>query len=320
MTDRLPPLNPLRAFEAAGRLGSIRKAAEELGVTPGAVSRQVQVLEEHLGLALFRRTPSFLVLTAEGEQYLAAIVPHFDGLREASRRFMGRRGPSVLKLRAYTTFAMKWLIPRLSRFQALNPRTEVQLTTSLEHVNFDKEDVDCAIRLGDGDWPGLRSDLLVPNELIPVCSPILRDSLTSVDALRSAVLLHSLARPDDWRYWLEAAGLRDLPAYVGPKFASSVLALQAVLEGQGVMIAQRALVAEDLSAGRLSQPFGPVLDRGRFTYYLVYPDSSMRNASFRVMRAWLLDEAASSAAAGSPPLSDSGHKLLPHPAESTLRP
>jgi LysR family glycine cleavage system transcriptional activator len=292
--DVLPPLNPLRAFEAAGRLGSIRRAALELRVTPGAVSRQVQVLEENLGVVLFRRTPSAMVLTAEGEQYLAAIAPHFEGLREASRRLTGRKEPAILKVRAYTTFAMKWLIPRLSGFQARNLGAEVRLTTSLEWVDFGREDVDCAIRLGDGNWPGLGSDRLVSNILVPVCSHayLARQELEAPHDLRRVPLLHTLARPDDWRFWLDAAGIRDIDPYAGPKYASSALALQAAQEGHGVMIAQQALVLDDVSAGRLVQPFGPLLDRGAYTYYLVYPPRSMRKPTFRLFRTRLLEEVA----------------------------
>ncbi|MBI0539544.1 transcriptional regulator GcvA [Roseomonas sp. KE2513] len=291
--DWLPPLNPLRAFEAAGRFGSVRRAAEELGVTPGAVSRQVQVLENELGVQLFRRSPSAMALTVQGEQYLAAISPHLDGIREASRRLTGRRGPEVLKVRAYTTFAMKWLIPRLSVYQQTNRVTDVRLTTSLENVDFSREDVDCAIRLGDGNWPGLEADRLVRNELIPVCTEALcrEVGLRSPQDLQRVSLLHSLARPDDWRYWLEAAGLQGIDPYAGPRYASSVLALQAVMAGQGVMLAQKALMADDLRDGRLVQPFGPALDRGSFTYYLVYPAGRLRNPSFRRFRAWLIDQA-----------------------------
>ena len=292
--DALPPLNPLRAFEATGRLGSVRKAAMELRVTPGAVSRQVQVLEDHMGVTLFRRTPSAMVLTAEGERYLAAIAPHFEGLREASRRLTGRKEPAILKIRAYTTFAMKWLIPRLSGFQARNPGAEVRLTTSLEWVDFGREDVDCAIRLGDGNWPGLGSDRLVANVLVPVCSAEYqaRQALTAPEDLRRVPLLHTLARPDDWRFWLEAAGVQAIDPYAGPKYASSALALQAAQEGHGVMIAQEALVLGDLATGRLVQPFGPALDRGTYTYYLVYPQGSMRKPGFRLFRSWLLEEVA----------------------------
>jgi LysR family glycine cleavage system transcriptional activator len=307
--DRLPPLNPLRAFEAAGRLRSIRKAAEELSVTPGAVSRQVQALESHLGTPLFRREPREIVLTAEGEQYLAAITLHFDGIREATQKLTGRSSVEILWIRAYTTFAVKWLIPRLSSFHAENRTTEVRLTTSVETVDFERENVDGAIRLGDGHWPGLEVDRLIANELVPLCSPALRRQakLRKIGDVAGQTLLHTLVRLDDWRYWLEAAGAAvgtgGIDPYAGPKYASSTLAYQAALEGHGIMMAQKALFMEDLRARRLVQPFGPSLDRGDFTYYFIYPRNRLRNPAFRRFRTWLLEQTRESdrAASGTPP-------------------
>jgi LysR family transcriptional regulator, glycine cleavage system transcriptional activator len=289
--DRLPPLNPLRAFEATGRLRSIRRAADELCVTAGAVSRQIQALEAYLGVKLFRRESRAVALTANGEQYLAAVHEHIEGIRRATLNLTGGQGKDTLKIRAYTTFAMRWLIPRLSQFQAANPTVEVRLTTSLEAVDFRAEDVDCAVRLGDGKWPGARADRLIPNELLPVCSPGYRQILALNDAvdLQRATFLHSLARPDDWLLWLEAAGLPTEHSQAGPKYESSVLTYQAALDGQGVAIAQRAFVAEDIEAGRLVQPFGPILDRGEFTYYLIYPEDRLRKFAFRRFRIWLQD-------------------------------
>jgi LysR family transcriptional regulator, glycine cleavage system transcriptional activator len=290
---RLPPLNPLRAFEAAGRLKSIRKAAEELAVTPGAVSRQVQLLEDHLGMKLFRREPRSILLTAAGEQYFSAITSNFEGIHDATEKLTGVRSREALKIRAYTTFSMKWLIPRLSSFQSLHPNLEVRITTSLEEVNFEREDVDGAIRLGDGNWPGYEVDELVQNELSPVCSPAYRDRVNLRDGtdLKNLPLLHSLARLDDWMLWLKAAKLGGIDPYAGPKYASSALANQAALEGQGVAIAQRILVLEDLAAGRLIEPLGTALDRGNFTYYLVYPKNRSRKPAFRQFRAWLIQQA-----------------------------
>jgi LysR family transcriptional regulator, glycine cleavage system transcriptional activator len=290
---QLPPLNPLRAFEAAGRLKSIRKAAEELFVTPGAVSRQVQMLEDHLGTKLFRRDPRAIVLTAAGEQYFSEITQHIEGIHNATLKLTGSRGRDILKIRSYTTFSMKWLIPRLSDFQSANPTAEVRLTTSLEAVDFEHEDVDGAIRLGDGSWPGYEVDRLVRNELSPVCSPAYREQMnlrTSLDVKRLP-LLHSLARPDDWMLWLKAAGIEGIDPYAGPKYTSSVLVHQAALEGQGVALAQRVLVSDDLSSGRLVEPFGPVLDRGDYTYYLIFPRNRARNPAFRKFRAWLIERA-----------------------------
>jgi LysR family transcriptional regulator, glycine cleavage system transcriptional activator len=239
----LPPLNPLRAFEAAGRLKSIRRAAQELSVTPGAVSRQVQGLEARLGVRLFRREPREIVLTAEGERYLEAVSHHLDGIREATEKLTGKRGIEILHVRAHTTIAMKWLIPRLTTFHSEHPTTEVRLTTSNETVDFERESVDGAIRLGDGVWSGLEVDRLLPNELVPLCSPAFRrkHQLRSVQDLAGQRLLHSLIRPDDWKLWLDAAGAKDIDPYAGGQFASSTLAYQAALEGQGIMVANSVL-------------------------------------------------------------------------------
>jgi LysR family glycine cleavage system transcriptional activator len=230
---------------------------------------------------------------------------HFDGIREATQKLTGPRNVEILRVRAYTTFAVKWLIPRLSSFHAENASTEVRLTTSVEAVDFARENVDGAIRLGDGRWSGLEVDRLIANELVPLCSPVLRRQagLKKVGDLAGQTLLHSLVRPDDWRYWLEAAGATGIDPYAGPKYASSTLAYQAALEGQGIMMAQKALFTEDLRARRLVQPFGPSLDRGEFTYYFVYPRNRLRNPAFRRFRAWLLAQTLESdrAAPGTPP-------------------
>ena len=293
--NQLPPLNPLRAFEAAGRLKSIRKAAEELSVTAGAVSRQVQILETYLGVPLFRREARAAILTAAGEQYLAEITAHLDGIREATLKLTGVRGRSrdVLKVRAYITFAMKWLIPRLSSFHDANPATEVRITASLEAVDFEHEDVDCAIRLGDGNWPHCEVDKLVANELVPVCSPDYRREakLKSPSDLAGRTLLHSLARPDDWMHWLNAVGLTGIDPFAGLKYQSSVMVYQAAIEGQGIAIAQKFLVEDDLRRRRLVQPFAITCDRGNYTYYLIYPKNRLRNPSFRTFRQWLGEQA-----------------------------
>jgi LysR family glycine cleavage system transcriptional activator len=291
--DRLPPLNPLRAFEAAGRLKSIRRAATELSVTPGAVSRQVQALETNVGVRLFKRSTSGIVLTAEGQQYLTEIGASLDGIRRATRKLAGRSPSNVLKIRAYTTIALKWLIPRLSSFHSTNKDIEVFITTSVEDVNFNREDIDGAIRLGDGRWPGYEVDRLIPNIMVPICSPSFRRQhrLRSTSDLDSVPLLHSIARPDDWAEWLLNAGMKAIDPHAGPKYESSVLAYQAAIESQGVAVATKVFVAKDLRRRLLVQPFGPELDRGSFTYYLIYPRARMRSRAFREFRKWLLAEA-----------------------------
>ncbi|WP_291159017.1 LysR substrate-binding domain-containing protein [Hyphomicrobium sp.] len=287
----LPPLNPLRAFEAAARHKSIRKAAEELGVTSGAVSRQVKVLEEFLGIAMFRRSPSEVILTAEGEQYFQIVTVHLHALAEGTNILTGYKDEQIVRIRAYTTFAAKWLIPRTKSFYLENPNTELRLTTSLEGVDFERENIDAAIRLCDGSYPGCEIDRLVANDLTPLCSPqyAAEHGLRTGRDLARVRFLHTVARPDDWRLWIEAAGLTGVvDAHGGPKFASSLLAYQAAMGNQGVLLGPIALFRDDIQQGTLVQVCDPVVSRGNFTYYFVYPRSRLRNPALRRFRSWLL--------------------------------
>jgi len=292
--DRLPPLNAIRAFEAAARHLSITVAAEELYVTPGAVSRQIRALEEVLGVQLLHRGHRQISLTRAGEDYYRAVTAALDALREATDRITKRAKRMQLKIRAYTTFAMRWLIPRLSSFHAANPGIEVLLTASLDPVDFRKEDIDGAIRMGDGKWSGVNVYRLVSNVLVPVCSPLLLDAgpaVTNPADLRHHTLLHSIARPDDWRYWLEAAGVdREVDPDGGMTYQSSAMAYAAAVEGQGFAIAQRFLVADDLASGKLVAPFRQTVDMGDFTYYLLTPANRKESASMATFRAWLLEQ------------------------------
>jgi LysR family glycine cleavage system transcriptional activator len=298
--DRLPPLNAMRAFDAAARHLSITLAAEELHVTAGAVSRQIKSLEDTLGLPLFTRGHREIALTRQGADYHRAVGAAFDALREATRRLTRSRQRKQLKIRAYTTFAMRWLIPRLSGFHAAHPRIEVLLTASLEPVDFRKEDIDAAIRLGDGHWPGANVHRLAPNVLVPVASPALLAAgpkLKKPADLAHHTLLHSIARPEDWRYWLEAAGVasHQVDARTGMTYESSVMAYAAAIEGQGVAIAQLFLVAKDLADGRLVMPFKKSVDMGDFTYYLLTPSHREESATMKTFRLWLLDQVKASA-------------------------
>ena len=292
--DKLPPLNALRAFEAAARHLSITIAAEELHVTPGAVSRQIRSLEDGLGVQLLHRGHRQISLTRTGEDYYRAVTRAMDDLREATRRLGKRARRKQLKVRAYTTFAMRWLIPRLSSFHAANPGIEVLLTASLDPVDFRKEDIDGAIRLGDGKWSGVNTHRLVSNILVPVCSPGVAAGSPEVKKpadLQHQTLLHSIARPDDWAHWLKAARAdAQVDARSGMTFQSSAMAYAAAMEGQGFAIAQRFLVAADLEAGRLVAPFRQAVDMGDFTYYLLTPADRKESASMAVFREWLLGQ------------------------------
>jgi LysR family glycine cleavage system transcriptional activator len=290
--DRLPPLNALRAFEAAARHLSITLAAEELHVTAGAVSRQIKSLEEALGFALFTRGHREITLTRQGSDYHRAVTRAFDALRDATRKATRTRRRKLLRIRAYTTFAMRWLIPRLSGFHSAHPDIEVLLKASLDPVDFRKEDIDGAVRLGDGRWPGAKTHRLVANVLAPVASPALLKAgpkLRKPADLARHTLLHSIARPDDWGTWLDAAGAGDVvDARAGMTYESSAMAYAAAVEGQGLAIAQLFLVAKDLEDGRLVMPFKKTVDMGDFTYYLLTPSHREESASMKTFRLWLL--------------------------------
>jgi LysR family glycine cleavage system transcriptional activator len=196
-----------------------------------------------------------------------------------------------LKVRAYTTFALRWLIPRLSSFHAANAEIEVLLTASLDPIDFRKEDIDGAIRLGDGSWPETRAFRLMSNVLVPVCSPAVAKQVREPGDLRDQVLLHSIARVDDWSYWLVSAGVdARVDARGGMTYESSAMAYTAAIEGQGFAIAQRFLVEAELAEGKLVQPFEETVDMGDFTYYLVTPADRRESASMKTFREWLLSQ------------------------------
>jgi LysR family glycine cleavage system transcriptional activator len=289
--DRLPPLNAVRAFEAVARHLSMTLAAEELHVTPGAISKQVQQLEEYLGQPLLKRGHRQVALTRQGADFFRAAGKAIDLLRAASLR-MKKASRRQLKIRAYTTFAMRWLIPRLSGFHAANPDVEVLLTASLDPVDFRRDDLDGAIRLGDGQWPGVVAHRLVRNVLVPVASPaLLRKGppLRKPADLAHHTLLHSIARPDDWAHWLEHAGVADrIDAHAGMTYETSAFAYAAAAEGHGVAIAQLFLVEEDLASGKLKRPLAKSLDLGDFTYYLLTPAQRPESPQMRAFRLWLL--------------------------------
>jgi len=295
----LPPLVALRAFDAAGRHLSATRAADELHVTVGAISHQLRVLEEHLQVALFVRGRSGLTLTPEGSQYHASVSEAFATLRAGTRRLRPERRTDLC-VRAHTSFSLRWLIPRLSDFYARYPKLDLTLSVSISSapIDFERENLDFVIRLGDGHWPGESADRLIPNLLTPVCSPDLVKKggrLKSIVDLRRHVLLHS-NRPEregDWNDWLRARGIDGLKGFHCRYFETSEVCYQAALLGQGVAMAQIALVDQDLKSGRLVMPFRDALDRGARTYYLVHPGTRRRLTSTQsAFRDWLLEQSA----------------------------
>lgn len=292
MLRRLPPLNALKAFEAAGRHGSFTRAAEERRVTHGAVSRHVQGLEAWLGLSLFERHNRRVVLTEAGRSYLAEIGAALDRIALATTRQVESGRPSLLRVNALATFTLRWLIPRLSAFQVANPAIEVRLTTSNVPLANVIEPFDVAIRGG----PDLRRDHLAEPFLserrIPVCSPALlqRLPLDAPAQLRNHTLLHAATLPQVWPDWLQAAGVPDLVPQASVTLEHFYLTLQAALDGLGVAMGPERLVADDIAAGRLTRPFaGPALPAR--SYYTYVPELRADDPSVRAFRDWLVSTA-----------------------------
>ena len=286
----LPSLNGLRAFEAAARHQSFTRAAEELNVTQTAVSHQIRTLEERLGLKLFDRHGRALRLTEAAENYLPSVRSAFDQLHDATERLIRRDGDATLTVSTLTSFAAKWLVPRLGGFQDLHPEISIHITTSRVSVDFDRDDVDVAIRYGRGDWPGLRVDRLIGEDIFPVCSPKLLDGphpLGRPDDLASHTLLHVVGFREDWQVWLTAANVDGVDPSSGLRFDLIVNALQAAIDGLGVALGRTALVEGDLAAGHLVAPFDISLPI-EAAYYVVAPEQTADRPKIKAFREWLI--------------------------------
>ncbi len=291
MLYHLPPLNSLRSFEAAARHLSFKKAAEELNVTPGAISQQVKRLEANLSTLLFLRTPTSLQLTQAGQEYLPVIRRAFERISEATERLQVKRGIEVVTVSTMSGFASKWLVPRLSRFRELHPNIDVRISTSWHLVDFGREDVDVAIRHGLGRYQGLRSWRLLVEDMVPVCSPKLqtgRPALRTLADLGNHTLLHDEERRD-WSLWLEAAGVTGIDGTRGLSFSEETLMLEAAIEGQGIALGRSALIERDLAEGRLVKPFDVQIPN-EFAYYLVCPGGRAKLPKIVALREWLLQE------------------------------
>lgn len=292
MVGRLPPLNALRAFEAAARHLSFTRAAAELNVTQAAVSHQIKALESWLGLKFFRRMNRALLLTDQGQAYLPTVRAGFAQLVEGTDRLRRRERSGVLTVTGVASFVAKWLVPRLGRFQTLHPDIDVRISTEVRMVDFEREDFDMGLRYGGGDWPGLRGDHLMSEDVFPVCSPRL---LSGPHPLRTPADLchHTLLHDDmreDWRMWLMSAGIAGVDPTRGPGFSQSNMVIQAAIEGLGVTLGRSVLVADDLIAGRLVKPFNVSLPT-RYGYYVVCPLSTADRPKIVAFRNWLRDEA-----------------------------
>jgi LysR family glycine cleavage system transcriptional activator len=292
---RIPPLNPLRVFEVVARTLNLTAAARELHVTQSAVSRQVGTLESYLGVELFRRERHGVVLTRAGQTYAKQIVPAFDAIASATEALTRATGQGGLRVRTYTTFAAKWLIPRLPAFKKAHPGIDVRIVTAVPDVDFDRDGVDLAIQYGEGHWPRVEADLLFRDEIEPVCTPAYLKQLGGVrqrDKLLEGPLLVSQFRRDDWDDWLAAQGLSERAAG-GERmyFSSSVLTWQAAIDGLGVAMGQPALLAQELQTGQLLRPFALPLQRNS-GHFLVRPAVQRPSRKVTAFRDWILQAAA----------------------------
>jgi len=296
MLRRLPVLNALKSFEAAARHESFTRAAEELAVTQGAVSHQVKALELELGIKLFNRERQRLKITESGREYLAVIRDAFDRIAVGTERLMQRQNAGALTISTSPDFAAKWLVHRVGRFSAAHPEIDLKISADMHHVDFAREEVDLAVRHGDGNWPGLHVERLSADQVFPVCSPKLlkgRQRLAKPADVLKFSLLH-LESGRDWGAWLDAAGVPDAKVSLGPVMNRASMLIDAAVEGQGIALARTTLAAWDLLNGRLVRPFTEALRVAR-TYWIVCPKATAMVPKVKIAREWLLAEAADDA-------------------------
>jgi LysR family glycine cleavage system transcriptional activator len=301
----LPPLNAIRAFEAAARRGGFQAAGVELNVSANAVGRLVKVLEDWLGVALFRRLPRGVVVTEAGRGYLGRVETLLDQLAEATADLQRLETSKVLTVSGGPSFVARWLVPRLGRLTERHPDLEVRMLAAAPLTDFEREEIDVAIRHGCGTYEGLRSDLLMREDFYPVCSPTLLargPRLREPADLSQHVLLHQkyvllhhewdqhISDQLDWACWLAAIGVSGIDAQRGLRFSFSHMTLQAAAAGQGVALASSAYLADDLATGRLVRPFGDLSVQGPYGFFIVCPNATADREKVVAFRNWALEE------------------------------
>lgn len=295
---RLPPLNSLKAFEASARRLSITLAARELGVTPGAVSQQIKVLEDHAGAPLFRRDGGAIALTELGARLQPVLRDAFEQLKRAADIVYGPAGRHSLTVSVPPSFAARWLAPRMARFSAEHPEIEVWISADMQLADVAGGRVDVAVRYGTGGYPGVRSEVLLEAGVIPVCSPTLltgRYPLRKPADLAGHTLIHVAVgrveepRPD-WKAWLKARGVTGVDPGAGPRYDQTAFAIEDAANGRGVALAPRAFVATDLASGRLVTPFADGYLATNMAYHVLTRRNGGREEA-RTFVAWLRREA-----------------------------
>jgi LysR family transcriptional regulator, glycine cleavage system transcriptional activator len=299
---RLPPLNAVCAFEAAARLGGFNAAGAELNVSANAVGRLVKLLEDWLGVALFRRLPRGVVVTEAGGRYLAGVGTLLDQLAEATADVQRLETSNVLKVSALPSMVSRWLIPRLSRLTERHPELDVRVIATNAMADFAREEVDIAIRVGRGCYEGTRSDLLMHSDIFPVCSPVLLSSgpplKEPADLVQHCLLyddcggIPCLPERITWPRWLAAVGVTNVDSDRGLHFSYMHMALQAATAGQGVALVSSGLIGDDLTSGRLVRPFGDLAVRSPYSFFIVCAETTVDCEKVVLFRDWALSEAA----------------------------
>jgi len=294
MSRRLPPLNALKAFEAAARHLSFTLAAEELHVTQAAISHQVKSLEDYFGFPLFERRVRALRLTPQGGQYLPEITLALDAIESATARLSPEdEAEGVLTVSTAPSFLSRWLIPKMMDWQETHPEIELRVTSTVKLANFASDDVDVAIRYGRGDWPNLVAERLFREQTFPVCAPgyLERDPpIRKPEDLIGLTLIHVSVWSDAWQLWLRAAGVDNVEAEKGLVFDTVDDALRAAAQGLGVALGRQQMTDEDLESGRLVRPFDisvPV----DYAHYLVYPQGALARPKVKAFRDWVFKRA-----------------------------
>ena len=291
MPRKLPPLNALPCFEAAARHLNFSRAADELNVTPGAISRAIKNLEDQLDVPLFERATRSVRLTAVGERYARAVRDALDQLATATAAATARHSNATLNVSTSDGFAGRWLVPRLYRFHRAHSDIDVRVSTTGRLTNFLGDGIDIAIRYGSGNYPGLAAEFLTGEEVFPVCSPRLLEGarpLRKPQDLRHHTLIHD-SFPIDWATWLASAKVKGVDPHSGLTFDSATFAVESAVQGEGVVLGRTMLVAADLAVGRLIRPFAHAL-KSVSSFYVVYPPDAIRQRKVKAFRDWLFAE------------------------------
>lgn len=289
MSRVLPPLNSLRAFEAAARSQSFTKAAEELSVTQGAVSQQVKSLEQELGLKLFLRQHQGLTLTEPGQQYFAVVSDALHRIALGTEQLRNLKSSKVLTVSTSPDFAAKWLVHRLDSFAEACPDIDLRVSASLHHVDFAAENIDVAVRHGLGTWDHMFAEKLCDEELFVVCAPKLADEIVSPSDVTGHLLIHTETR-EDWDEWLAAAKIDKSSVQRGPVLNRVSLAIDAAIDGQGLALSRTTLAAWEIMRGRLAAPLKIRLPLSK-TYWLVCPNAMRHVPKVQKFREWIKQEA-----------------------------